>query len=154
MTDFDHQSNRKVDQVIGAFFLVKRDLFLNLNGFDERFFVYYEEVDFALRAKSAGWNTYFYSESSIIHAGGGTSSQVKAERLFYSNRSRILYSFKHFEKYQAVLVLFLTVFIEPFSRIMHSILKLSLIELKNTLWGSFLLIKNLPDIYKTYSDND
>ncbi len=48
------QHSRQVDQVIGAFFAVRRSLFETLGGFDERFFVYFEEVDFALRAREAG----------------------------------------------------------------------------------------------------
>ena len=48
MVDWDHLSSRKVEQLIGAFFMVKRLLFDNLGGFDERFFVYYEEVDFVM----------------------------------------------------------------------------------------------------------
>ena len=50
---FDHLTSCKVDLVIGAFFLVRRDLFSELGGFDERFFVYFEEVDFTLRALKA-----------------------------------------------------------------------------------------------------
>lgn len=44
--------SRPVDQVIGAFFLVRRSLFDRLEGFDERYFLYYEEVDFCMRAAS------------------------------------------------------------------------------------------------------
>ena len=45
MKDFSHKSSIEVDQVMGAFFLIRRDLFHQCNGFDEQFFVYFEEVD-------------------------------------------------------------------------------------------------------------
>jgi hypothetical protein len=52
MKEFDHLSYKEVDQVMGAFFLVPNELFKVLKGFDERFFVYFEEVDFCYRAKN------------------------------------------------------------------------------------------------------
>lgn len=45
------RESRFVDQVIGAFFLVRRELFVSLGGFDTQYFIYYEEVDFAARAR-------------------------------------------------------------------------------------------------------
>ena len=80
MLDFDHQENLKVDQVIGAFFFVRRHIFKELNGFDERFYVYYEEVDFSLRAKNIGYSSYFLADSVAMHAGGGSSKNVKSLR--------------------------------------------------------------------------
>src|SRR5262245_57433256 len=50
LTPAETSVSRVVDQVIGAFYFVRRDLFAQLGGFDERYFIYFEEVDFALRA--------------------------------------------------------------------------------------------------------
>jgi len=55
MTDWTHLDSRVVDQVPGSFFLVRRSLFMELHGFDERFFMYFEDLDFAYRARRAGW---------------------------------------------------------------------------------------------------
>lgn len=96
MQDFDHCSSREVDHVIGAFFLVRRSVFEQLKGFDERYFVYLEDLDFSLRARKAGWKTYYLADATAYHKGGGTSEQVKAHRLFYSLRSRMIYGFRHF----------------------------------------------------------
>ena len=52
MKDFSHKSNLEVDQVMGAFFFIRADLFNRCNGFDERFFVYFEEVDLSKRIKT------------------------------------------------------------------------------------------------------
>ena len=100
-TRFDHVHSRKVDHVIGAFYLIRRSLFEMLGGFDERFFVYLEDVDLSRRAHVAGWESYYLAEAKAFHKGGGTSEQVKAQRLFYALRSRILYAFKHFSRVQA-----------------------------------------------------
>ncbi len=116
MFDWDHKSTAKVDQVIGAFFMVRMKLFKDLSGFDERFFVYCEEVDFSYRASLKGWSSVYIAEANAFHYGGGSSEKVKSERQFYRLRSRILYSFKHFSMPGAVLILITTLLIEPISR--------------------------------------
>jgi GT2 family glycosyltransferase len=119
MRDWSHDTTRTVDQVIGAFFLVRRPLFEQLGGFDERFFVYFEEVDFALRAKHAGWSSVFVAEARAFHLGGGTTQQVRARRLFYSLRSRLLYGEKHFSRAQRLMLEATTWLLEPISRALH-----------------------------------
>ncbi len=57
MAGWDHSTKEVVDQVIGAFFFVRRKVFEALDGFDERFYVYFEEVDLSLRAKKMGWQS-------------------------------------------------------------------------------------------------
>lgn len=144
MAEWDHAQTRRVDQVIGAFFLVRRELFEVLNGFDERFFVYFEEVDFSYRARQAGWSTIYLADAQAFHAGGGTSNQVKARRLFYSLRSRLLYSFKHFSWVGAVGVLLATLLIEPLSRSALALLRRSWSGLKETWTAYGMLWRWLP----------
>ncbi|MES2007443.1 MAG: glycosyltransferase family 2 protein [Pseudomonadota bacterium] len=139
MSEWDHDSNRHVDQVIGAFFFVRRSVFEKLGGFDERFFVYFEEVDFSYRASVEGWSSFFLGAAKAHHTGGGTSNQVKAKRLFYSLRSRILYSFKHFSFLSASSVLFMTLFFEPLSRSLLAIIRRSWAALKETWCGYGML---------------
>ncbi|WP_019570031.1 glycosyltransferase family 2 protein [Thioalkalivibrio sp. ALE11] len=117
MGDWDHRETRTVDQVMGAFFFVRRSVFDQLGGFDERFFMYFEEVDFSYRARNAGWRSVYLAGARAFHFGGGTSQQVKACRLFYSLRSRLLYGFKHFPRWQAWSVAAVTVVVEPVTRI-------------------------------------
>ena len=96
VTDWDHETTRDVDQVMGAFLLIRRDLFESLGGFDERFFVYYDDVDLCLRARDAGWRRVHFAGASAMHEGQGTTRAVKDIRLFYLLRSRLLYARKHF----------------------------------------------------------
>jgi len=133
MREWDHSCTRIVDQVIGAFFLVRRNLFLSLDGFDERFFVYFEEVDFSVRAKNMGWYSVYFSDAEAFHLGGGTSYQVKAKRTFYSMRSRIQYAFKHFSVPSVLIVLFVTLCIEPISRSVFALSKGSIVSFKENL---------------------
>lgn len=126
MLEWDHRESREVDQVMGSFFLVRGSLFRQLGGFDERFFVYFEEVDLTLRARRAGFQTFYLAEAAAYHKGGGTSEHVKAVRLFYSLRSRIQYAYKHFHWFAAAGVSLGTLFIEPLTRELFAIFRLSL----------------------------
>jgi GT2 family glycosyltransferase len=106
---------------MGAFFLIRRSLFEELEGFDERFFVYFEEVDLSWRAKLKGWNSYYLSDAQVYHKGGGTTENIRGISLFYYLRSRILYGYKHFGFFTATILLTCTLIIEPCSRIIQSL---------------------------------
>jgi GT2 family glycosyltransferase len=151
MTEFDHLSSREVDEVMGAFFLVRRSVFAQLDGFDERFFVYFEELDFCLRAKRAGWATWYLAEATAFHKGGGTSERVKALRLFYSLRSRIQYVLKHFSPAQALAVVGATLIIEPFARLFRAALRGSGAEAVDTIRGYAMIWRNLPPLFSRRS---
>lgn len=144
MTDWAHDSTRDVDHVIGAFYLVRRDLFNTLNGFDERFFVYMEDLDFSLRAHQAGWRSVYLADVQAFHAGGGTSNQIKARRLFYSLRSRLLYAGKHFSLAGAAMVFLATLLLEPLSRSALALARRSWPALKETWQGYAMLWRWLP----------
>jgi N-acetylglucosaminyl-diphospho-decaprenol L-rhamnosyltransferase len=142
MLDWDHMSSRRVDQVIGAFFLVRRSLFENLNGFDNRFFVYFEEVDFSFRAYKLGWKSYYLSTTQAFHKGNGSTDKVKAHRLFYSLRSRIQYFRKHADSLSLILLIIATLFIEPLSRILLLLIKLSFKEIMNVFFAYRMLLES------------
>lgn len=144
MAEWSHDLTREVDHVIGAFFLVRRSVFEELGGFDERFFVYLEDLDFSYRAHQAGWKTVYLADAQAFHAGGGTSNQVKARRLFYSLRSRLLYAFKHFSFIGAWLVLLSTLLLEPISRTGYALVRGSWPAVKETWSGYAMLYRWLP----------
>ena len=140
MYDFDFNSSRLVDQVSGAFFLVRRSLFEKLKGFDERFFVYFEDRDFSLMSKKIGYSSYYLALAKAYHKGGGTTEKAKGIALFYYIRSGILYYYKHFNLFSASMLTFLTLFVEPFTRIIFSFLyKSSLYKVRDVLRAYFLL---------------
>lgn len=148
LSDFDHRRSREVDQVMGAYFFVRRTLFEGLQGFDERFFVYFEEVDFAFRARKKGWSTYFSAEARVFHAGGGTTDRVRARRLFYSLRSRLLFARKHFDAMGAATVLFSSVFIELPARLVYGGLRGERQDLVDSLLGYKLFLQELPAVLR------
>jgi hypothetical protein len=62
-----------VDWLAGASMMIRRAVFDTIGLFDERFFLYYEETDFCLRARRAGFATWYVPESRIAHVGAGST---------------------------------------------------------------------------------
>ena len=67
---FDHESEREVEWVMGACFLLRRRAYAEVGPFDERFFLFSEEVDWMRRAADAGWSVVFTPEARCVHVGG------------------------------------------------------------------------------------
>lgn len=148
LTDWDHGDTRIVDQVMGAFFFVRRSVFVKLGGFDERFFVYFEDVDLAVQARALGATSVYLATARAFHRGSGTTEQVKDVRLFYSWRSRILYAFKHFTILGACTVTFVTVGLEPLVRALALIAQMRFGEMKMLWRATQLLWQNLSKMLR------
>jgi N-acetylglucosaminyl-diphospho-decaprenol L-rhamnosyltransferase len=144
MSEWDHTGDRVVDHVMGAFLMVRREAFTALAGFDERFFVYLEDLDLSLRANRVGWTTMFLARARAFHRSGGVSEQAKAARLYYSLHSRMLYGHKHFAAPVAWLLDVGTLVVEPLVRFFGLVLTRRGRELRETargfaeLWTSVL----------------
>jgi GT2 family glycosyltransferase len=84
--------------------LVRRSLLAQLEGFDERFFLYAEDVDLCRRIRDAGYDILFEPNAVARHAGG--ASAPKAATLPLLARSQALYVRKHFSRPVAVVYRF------------------------------------------------
>lgn len=140
MTDWDHRNSKKVDQVMGAFMFMRVSIFEQLGYFDERFFVYYEELDFSKRLSDARGVSYFNAAIQATHSGGGTTNNVKAFRLFLNLRSRLQYAKKHFSFAGYIFVALCTYAIEPVTRTIFLLLHGNFQEIREMLKGYALLI--------------
>jgi GT2 family glycosyltransferase len=80
---FDHASERTVDWVMGACFLVRRAAYDEVGPFDERYFMFSEEVDWMRRAADRGWSVLFTPDARCVHVGGA----AHGGRLFKENVS-------------------------------------------------------------------
>jgi GT2 family glycosyltransferase len=114
--EWPHDETRVVDQVMGAFFFVRRAVFEELGGFDERFFVYYEDLDFALRARARGWSSVYLAGAKAFHRGRGTTDAATERRTFYFARSKLLFARKFFSARAALAVMAVTLTLEPVAR--------------------------------------
>jgi GT2 family glycosyltransferase len=132
LTPAETAQSGPVDQVIGAFFLVRRELFEQLGGFDIRYFIYYEEVDLALRARRLGFRSYFLREARIVHYANVSSDQVRDLRLYHSLRSELLYARLHWPRRHATALTVLVFAVELPARLARALWRRSGSDLRET----------------------
>jgi len=78
------KENNPVDVLAGAFMMIKREVFEKVNGFDESFFMYGEDIDLSLRITQLGFRNYYLGKISVTHLkGGSTPYNYKYIRDFY-----------------------------------------------------------------------
>ncbi|MDJ0834954.1 MAG: glycosyltransferase family 2 protein [Acidobacteriota bacterium] len=95
MGGFDHLSSREVDQVMGSLFLIRREVIQAIGILDTAFFMYYEEVDYCLRCRRAGYKVFYEAEARVFHKGGGSSKKVKTLTIRRTMRSMRRYYLKN-----------------------------------------------------------
>lgn len=92
---FPYDTQRDVDQPMGAALLLRRSALDQVGWMDERFFMYYEEVDLCYRLKQAGWRVVFVPDAVITHSEGQSSSQIPVAARIMVLRSLLRYFRKH-----------------------------------------------------------
>ncbi|MDD5625787.1 MAG: glycosyltransferase family 2 protein [Patescibacteria group bacterium] len=107
-TDFDYEKISEVDQVMGAFLMTKKEVLEKVGLLDEKFWLWFEEVDFCKRVKEAGYKVIYYPNAAIFHYGAQSFRQMLScpkQRTY--NRSTIYYFKKHsrFVSYWPLLIL-------------------------------------------------
>lgn len=99
------EPNRQpVGWVTGGCLLVRRECFQQLNGLDESFFLYYEDVDFCQRATSAGWSIWFDPSLQVTHHWPLHVRRVTAPLRLMTRHALMTYARKHWALWQAKLM--------------------------------------------------
>lgn len=148
MADFDHRTSRPVDHVQGAFYLIRRELFEALGGFDDDYFVYLEDLDLSLRARSRGALCFYFAETEAFHRGGGTSSQARGTARFYGIEARFIYVRKHFGPVARFVHGLLSYAVEPAATIAWSLIRHRGRGIGHVLRGFGLMVRNTPRLLK------
>lgn len=91
----DGKTPMEVDWVSGACMFVRRDALDDVGLFDERFFLYWEDVDLCKRMVTGGWKVVYYPSAAIEHAVGGSSGRNLVRSVFEFHKSAYLYFGKH-----------------------------------------------------------
>jgi GT2 family glycosyltransferase len=91
---WDHNSPRVVDFVSGACMMIRREVYEQIGGFDDRFFMYAEETDWQKRMWRNGWKIAFTPAAVVTHLGGGSKNDANRSRLNFFN-SLDIYEYKH-----------------------------------------------------------
>lgn len=103
MESSDKEKPREVFVVPGTAFLIGKDLFKKAGGFDENFFLYFEEFDLARRVKKLGYKIYVLSDAKVTHFwAAATPKSSKIKKIFAE--SRFYYFKKNFGVLPAIAV--------------------------------------------------
>ncbi len=93
--DFDYHKTQSVEQVMGAFFLIRKEVIKKIGLLDEKYYLWFEEVDFCRRLlKKTDYKIYYTPETQIIHYGGQSFKQMlipKKQWLFYKSMIRYFF---------------------------------------------------------------
>jgi len=89
--------NGKVDVLVGAFMVLKKDVYNEVNGFDEDYFMYGEDIDLSYKILKAGYNNYYCAEVTVIHYKGESSLKDRFYARRFFGAMQIFYK-KHFKQ--------------------------------------------------------
>ena len=112
MKDVNRNKISKVDVISGACMLIKRELFEKISGFDERFFMYFEEQDLCARIVKEGYKVIFNPNAVIKHKIGASLSDKKLISRYFE-KSRFTYCRKHLGILAALFIELLLRFLTP-----------------------------------------
>lgn len=95
LTYLDPDIETEVDSVVGAFMMVRREAIQRAGLFDETFFMYGEDLDWAYRIKQAGWTVKYNPRVTVTHVKRAASRQSRrAQQEFY--RAMLIFYRKHY----------------------------------------------------------
>jgi GT2 family glycosyltransferase len=85
----DENKDHEIDVLAGAFILMKKNVFEKLNGFDEAFFMYGEDIDLSYRVQKAGFKNYYFADTEILHFKGESTKKgnLNYVKMFYNAMS-------------------------------------------------------------------
>jgi GT2 family glycosyltransferase len=102
---------QKTEWVSGTAIFIRKKLFFHLNGFDEKFFMYFEDMDFCKRARKEGYQILFYPNFIIKHESGKSYEQKKQQKKDYH-----LSQEKYFKKHHGKIKFFIFKILKKFHK--------------------------------------
>lgn len=90
-----YDSSIEIFWASGAAMMIRSSLYMELGGFDERFFAHMEEIDLCWRAKLKGSQVWVFPESVIYHVGGGTLPNNSPHKLYLNFRNNLMMLYKN-----------------------------------------------------------
>jgi len=116
ISDWSRESTKEVENVSGAAMMMSKKIFEQIGGFDERYFIYFEETDLCMAVKKLGKKIVYYPKAGIIHYGGKTTVKMayKMKNIFLASRFRFFR--KHYGFISALMTESILRFMEFFSK--------------------------------------
>ncbi len=105
----DYTKDNQVDWLIGAFYMIRREVIDTIGLLDEQYFMYAEDLDYCYMAKKAGFEVWYTSCAEIFHFYGGISG-INKRVAVWTHRSQIVYYKKHYGLAKIYSLIFLKCF--------------------------------------------
>lgn len=86
----------KVNILVGAFMFLKKEIYTEVNGFDEDYFMYGEDIDLSYKVRNAGYQNVYYGKTAILHYKGESTLKDKDYATRFYGAMHIFYK-KHFK---------------------------------------------------------
>jgi len=96
-TFFDYEKAQPAPQPMASCFLISREAYETVGGMDERFPLYFNDVDWCLRCQDAGFGIWYEPKAVVIHGGGGTTKRVRKAAVWESHRALLRLYAKHYK---------------------------------------------------------
>jgi len=112
----------ETDFVTGCAIFIKRKVFETIGLLDEKYFLYFEDVDFCVRAKKAGFKIKYIPSAKIEHIVSATTKKESPLSIYYQNRNRLIFMRTHTSIFN-VIVFFILYFLGFIRRIVIALLK-------------------------------
>lgn len=93
----DENQSGEVDILVGAFMIMKRDLYIEVGGFDENCFMYSDDIDLSYLVKKAGYSNYYFADTTVIHYKGESTVRDGLYMKRFREAMQFFYK-KHFKK--------------------------------------------------------
>jgi len=154
----DKDEIHKVDVLSGAFMLLRKSVLDEIGLLDETFFMYGEDIDLSYRIIKAGYQNYYYPETTIIHYKGESTKKgsLNYVRVFYN--AMIIFARKHFTGEKAAAFIFMlhcAIYIRAFLTVVSNFFRKALLPMIDAglLYAGMFFMKDLWASYK-YGDLD
>jgi GT2 family glycosyltransferase len=93
---WSHRCARVVPWIKGAAIAIRKSAFDSVGGFDESFFLYFEETDLCYRLRTAGWETHFAPHPTITHVGEASTAQYRTDMTVQLVASHLRFCHRHY----------------------------------------------------------
>jgi len=102
--DIGAYDETRLDFVYGCAMLMRTEMVREIRGFDERYFLYYEDIDLCLRAREAGWYVAMAPSAHVLHEGSRSTRDEPSIKVYHHARSRVLFFSRHVNKAKGLFV--------------------------------------------------
>jgi GT2 family glycosyltransferase len=98
LPSFDYDETQPAPQPMASAWMVRRAAWQDVGPFDPRFPLYFNDVDWCLRAHEKGWETWYLSDVAVQHRHGASTRQIRGAAVRESHRALVAFYRKHYAR--------------------------------------------------------